>query len=367
MKRLYILAWCSVLLAGVVFLWNGGTRTTMRPGRGLLLNKEWLANPGVRLTPREHVRPPDQTFLTFPEWFLVFAPGEQADFFEQNTSSKFPFMTHVRQIWEGYAAVYDQIRGNFPFNKGYHVMIVVISTSSTAEFGLKAAYETLIGRLTDTRAGEEMTEEDKFNAWFARDYVEFIKTNPWYEFDFKTRLGTFWRETSWFGPHMLRKWERKYILTTELVVKTVYGKLIKLGTRTAYERPILKTAVVVDHVPAGVESKLPELETLKMLPGGGAVITLPRYAPCSTNLCELAEENVKFEEIAGNRSAILITILAPHEPAARLEDFRVLFTQPLPTKTGMERVALATPVNRLDETLRQLQREGAVVEHVFDF
>ena len=85
-------------------------------------------------------------------------------------------MSHVYQIWESYRAVYDQTRGNFKFNTGYHVMIMVIATSSTAEFGLKAIYETMIGRLTDTSQNDPLTEEDHFNAKFARDYVDF----PWH-------------------------------------------------------------------------------------------------------------------------------------------------------------------------------------------
>ena len=32
----------------------------------------------VAATPVEDRRPPDQTFLTYPEWFLVFSPAEYA-------------------------------------------------------------------------------------------------------------------------------------------------------------------------------------------------------------------------------------------------------------------------------------------------
>src|SRR5262249_7069002 len=151
-------------------------------------------------TPVEHRRPADQTFLTFPEWFLVFGPSEYANFLQHDTATKFPYMVHVAQIWGSYRAVWDQIRGNFPFNTGYHVMIMVIGVSSTIEFGAKGLYETVVGRLTDPGGGE-MTAEDRFNAKFAQDYVEFIKVSPWYEFDFKSRLKTLWTDTPFFGKH----------------------------------------------------------------------------------------------------------------------------------------------------------------------
>jgi len=367
MTRLRILTYLSVVVAAFILFFDRGTPTTIVPGKGAALDKDWLVNNGTPLTPAEHIRPPDQTFLTYPEWFLVFGPGEQADFFQSHTATKFPFMNHVYQIWESYGAVYAQTRGNFKFNTGYHVMIMVIATSSTAEFGLKSIYETMIGRLTDTGAGEPLTEEDQFNAKFSRDYVDFLGTAPWYEFDFKSRLGKLWTDTPLFGTHPLRKLERKYYLTTELAVKTVYGWLIKLGTKSAYDAPKLTTVAVVDHLPAGIQNRMKDLEVLKSLPDGSAIISLPRYAPFSTDAGALALEGVGFKEIAGNTSAILVTALAPKSYDAKSEHFKVIFTQPIPTRPGINRIALATPVNQLDKTLRQLLEQKIEIEHIYDF
>src|SRR5260221_13129759 len=100
MTRLRILTYCSVVIAALILFFDRGAQTTMPHGRGLQMNREWLKNSGPVLTPSADVRLPDQTFLTYPEWFLVFGPGEQADFFQQHTSTKFPFMAHVDQIWE---------------------------------------------------------------------------------------------------------------------------------------------------------------------------------------------------------------------------------------------------------------------------
>lgn len=367
MGRLRILALSSAILAALLFFFDHQPPSTIAAGKGLLIDKAWLQNHTPVETPAEDVRPPDQTFLTYPEWFLVFGPAEQANYFQTHTATKFPFMVHVYQIWEGYHDVYEQIRDNYPFNRGYHVMIVVIATSSTVEFGLKAAYETLIGRLTDTPDGEPLTAEDQFNAKFAHDYVGFLDTAPWYEFDFKSRLVKLWTDTPLFGPHPLRKWERKYILTTELAVKTVYGRVIKLGTRTAYDRPQLTTAVVVDHLPAGIQAKLPELNIVKTLPDQNVLITLPRYAPFTTNACELAVAGVNFKEVAGNSSAMLLTVLAPAGWKPASENARLLFTQPLPTKPGVNRMALATPVGSLRPMLLELSQQKIPIEHIYDF
>src|ERR1700753_1975539 len=110
MKRLCILAWCSAGLAVLLF-WSTKPQTTFRPGQGPLLDRSWLLSETPSVTPKEHCRAPDQTFLTYPEWFLVFGPAEYAEYLQHRTATGFPFMTHVFQAWESYAAVDDQIRG----------------------------------------------------------------------------------------------------------------------------------------------------------------------------------------------------------------------------------------------------------------
>ncbi|HXF09454.1 MAG TPA: hypothetical protein VN625_01630 [Desulfuromonadaceae bacterium] len=367
MTRLRILACSSAVLAALVFFCGCESPATVKKGRGLVINRAWLTNASPAITPPAYCRPPDQTFLTYPEWFLVFGPREQADFFTNHTSTKFPFTTHIRQIWGGYGTVYDQIRGNYPFNTGYHVMIVVIATSSTAEFGFKGFYERIIGRMTDTRDDQTMTDEDIFNAQFTRDYVNFLDTAPWYKFNFLSQLGKLWTGTSLIGRHPIRKWERKIYLSTELGFKTIYGGLIWAATRTAYEPAKPTTAVVVDHLPEDIRNRLHELNVLTNYPDGSALITLPRYAPFVTNACELAAEGVSFKEIAGNSSAIMITVLAPKSWNTNSDDFKSIFIQPIPTRPGLNRVAIATPVPSLQKTLQQLSGEKIEIEHIYDF
>ena len=62
------------------------------------------------VTPEEHRRTPEQTFLTFPEWFLVHSPAEYAAFIKDQRPSDFPYFGHIDQFWQSYRAVYDAIR-----------------------------------------------------------------------------------------------------------------------------------------------------------------------------------------------------------------------------------------------------------------
>jgi hypothetical protein len=365
MRRLRILTLIALLLAIVTFTVKNRKPSTVSAGKGLLIDKTWLATNQHPLTPQAAIRLPDQTFLTYPEWFLVFSPAEQADYFKTHTSTTFPYLKHVDQMWGGYGVVYDQIKGNFPFNTGYHVMIGVIAGSTTVEYGIKSFYETIIGRVTDANPNEEMTTEDKFNADYEHSYVKFIEALPWYEYDFNHQLKSLWRNTPFSGPHLLRKLERRYYLTTELLVKSGYGWLIGLGTKSAYETASLQTAVVIDKLPAGLDTT-GFVHNVKVLPNGMVLANLPRYAEFNTAVSKLAKNGVGFTEIAGNKGAIMLTILT-ERPLNVTGNYKALFTQPVFTKPGLSRIALVTTVKNISATIKTLLDDKVIIEHVYDY
>ncbi|MEP6748435.1 MAG: hypothetical protein ABJB86_11960 [Bacteroidota bacterium] len=361
MTRLLILTFVSVLLAALIFTLKKRAPATIAAGKGLVIKKEWLAINKSPLTPQKDCRPPDQTFLTFPEWFLVFSPEEQANYFKQHTATSFPFMKHTAQIWQSYKIVKDQIKDNFPVNRGYHFMIWVIGSSASVEYSVKALYETIIGRMTDTHA--VLTDEDKFNAVFTQDYVDFIKDRPWYEFNFKTRLKYLWRSVPFNGKYFFRKIERRYALTSELLVKWAYGKLIGLGTKTVYDAALPTTAVVLDVLPKNNSS----LQVTTQFPDDCVLVYLPRYDKFNAAAVEVAKGGSNFKEIAGNNSAILLTILLPSADTTIFEEAQLVFKQPVASDLSMQRIALAVPVPQLSKLLLQLNASNIKIEHVFDY
>ena len=90
-----------------------------------------LSHGAEPLTPVEHRRAPEQTFLTFPEWYLVHSPAEYATYLQDaEHPSRFPLFAHIGQLWQAYSAVTNETRA-FPFNAGYHLMISVIGASTS--------------------------------------------------------------------------------------------------------------------------------------------------------------------------------------------------------------------------------------------
>jgi hypothetical protein len=324
---------------------------------------------GPLTAPPEHRRPPDQTFLTFPEWFLVHSPAEYARYLASGARvSAFPLFAHIGQFWQSYAAVTREV-SRYPFNGGYHLMICVIGTSTTVEYSLKGVYEHTIGRLAEaTVTGAERVPEERFAAAYAKRYVEFIEVDPWYLFDFGTELKTLWSDAPTSGPNLTRRWERRFLLTTELLVKSGYAKLIKRGTHSLYDAPKPLTAIVISALPPRESGAInPDFNVLRTAPGG-VLATIPRYEAFTSYAQWLAWMGIDFREIAGNDGDVLVSVIVRDDwqPGAA---GRVLFEQPVITQPGQKRSVMAVPIAQLGAVLRdwRLKQRGVALEHIYDF
>lgn len=323
-----------------------------------------IARADSNQVPAEHRRSIEQTFLTYPEWFLVHSPAEYAALVAHTPPHEFPFMRHVGQMWSSYAAVtQEQVRQGYPTNGGYHLMIGVIASSTTVEYGLRSLYENTIGR-TAALFQSAATPEDGLAARYAQAYVDFIRVDPWYKFDFMQWLKALWTSVPLTGPDMIRKWERRYALTTELLAKAGYGWLIGRGSASVYDEALPTTYVVVsgkEPPPAGVKPPAPVGE-------GRWLVALPRYEAFMPASAKLAAAGFAFENIAGNErdTPLLVTMLAEDswQPPAGT---RVLFTQPIVTQPGTRRVAVIVDVKGLAPFLRGLPGGKTRVEHIYDY
>lgn len=354
MRRRTVAAWaaCAAVLAGLA----GGALAG-------------AAEPST-VTPTEHRRTPDQTFLTFPEWYLVHSPAEYAAYLSRGGApSAFPLFAHVGQFWQSYAGVNREIAA-YPFNGGYHLMVSVIGVSTTVEYGLKGLYERTIGRLAEALRSDEPVPEEQFAARHAQAYVDFIRVEPWYLFDFGASLRGLW-STGWptAGPNLLRRWERRFALSSELLVKEAYARLIKLGTQSLYDAPRPVTAVLLSAAPQPDPQQHPDYQPLADAPEAGRPVlaAIPRYEAFTAYGSWLAGQGIDFLQVAGNDGEIVVSVLVPAGWSA--DRVRILFEQPVLTQPGRKRVVFAVPVAQLAAELRRAQASDGqvVVEHVYDF
>lgn len=350
---------CSHLFAGLLigFLWLG-------------LQLPAVANTSPvqasTVVPSEHRRGLEQTFLTYPEWFLVFSPAEYAAFTAQNSPSDFPFFGHIGQFWGSYKAVFDETRQQgLDLNPGYHLMIMVIGVSTTVEYALKSAYEGVMGRLSDF-AGGHATAEDAYAAKVAQDYVDFIRVLPWYEYDFWSKLKVLWQDVPYSGSGMLRKWERRFMLTNEYLLKAGYAQLIKLGTKSVYDAPLLVTAVHLSAAPTS-NQKYADIKILQTFADQSVMATVPRYEAFTRYASHLAQQGIDFRDIAGNQTVILVSLLGGQTWKPQVGIEKILLEQNILTVAGQKRIVATVKVPALAAALRDWSKEKVQVEHVFDY
>lgn len=304
-----------------------------------------------------------QTYLTLPEWYLVYSPDEYARYISAHEPSGFPYFGSIGQFWGYYRDAYGATREKYPFNWGYHVMVFVIGASHTVENAIKGVYENLAGRLTEWFSSGR-TGEDEFAARVARDYVAFIRVDPWYEYSFAKELKRLWRETDLLGPNMIRKWERKLILSLEYAAKAQYAMLIKLATKTAYGDADDEMLVLARNLPAEPLKNEPSLRIVREFDDGSTLLSLPRYEEFREAVLRLAGKGARFSEIAGNKE-ILVTAIVPSDWKSTIAP--VAFERPILTSPGSKRSALKVPVERLHEVIAQLRERNFVVEHIYDY
>ncbi len=363
MKRLRLLTLLALFLAWGIHLYKGTITTKTTIAYKDPIPKEWFQTEGEILTPKKDRRKPDQTFLTYPEWFLVFSPEEQALFFKNRTSTDFRYMDHLDQFWDSYEIIKKPVSENYPYNEEYHTMIQIIGRSTDIEYSAKAWYETVIGRLTNPG---KLTQEDQFDQRFTDKYAKSLHEVFWYDYDFKNELKLLWSENDLWGPNIIRKMERKYLLTSELAVKKGYGDLIRFGAHSMYGQALSTTAVVVNKVTPGMK-KDSTFEVVEILKDGTGILRVPRYTAFKTAATKIANQDVSFIEIAGNKSAIMITVLAPKNTRIYNPKTRTLFTQSISNDPTIKRIALVTPVKHLSELLRYFQQREMTIEHIFDY
>lgn len=313
-----------------------------------------------------YLRPEDDTFLSYPEWYIVWSYQEKADFQKHNLPSGFPYFAAVRQYWGGYCCISRLIRGKYPANFGEQMMLVVIGTSFSAEYILKGAYEKTVGRLSEWASGHQSTEEDQFAYNVAREYADFVHVRPFYEFHFARQVSGLWKATPLFGAHFLRKLERKLFLTLDYTAEAFYCWIIEKLTHITYGFEPSETYAWIENTSAGALSQLPHVKAVKQVGDKAFIVDIPRYQGFTVIASELAQQNVDFVEVAGN-SQILISLVSANSWRNSAENTSLLFSQPILTSPGNNRFVLTCQVASLSAFLKASSQAGIAVEHIYDY
>ena len=94
---------------------------------------------------------------------------------KDHVPSGYPYFGSIAQFWGYYRDIWKITRSKYSFNLGYHVMVMVIGSSFSVEYGIKGLYENTVGRVSEWFAGGALTPEDHIAANVAQSYDDFIE------------------------------------------------------------------------------------------------------------------------------------------------------------------------------------------------
>jgi hypothetical protein len=348
----------AVVVAGPI-LWIEGLCAAPRDLR--------VRAPAPLVDDRGYARRESDSYLSFPEWHIVYAYEDLAGVLRRGgDESDFAYGRQILGFWRSLCGLTRVVTSRNEVALDTKAMLYTIGWSFTAELALKGAYEKTIGRAVEWLRGADKTAEDQFAARDMQGYAAFLRQTPWYEYPFGARLAAFWRETPLAGVHVVRKLERRVVFTSEYGVKAGYGMLIGYASAAALGASDLEIHTVVGGLEPADAAGDRRITIVRDLGGGRTLIRTPRYQAYTDLMVELARRGRDVVEIAGNRR-ILVTLLAPPGPLPTLPGANALFEVEIQSRPDRRRVGLDVPVDRLAATIRVLDRAGATVEHLYDY
>jgi hypothetical protein len=300
------------------------------------------------------------TYLTYPEWHIVYAYDGLAEALKTGDEHAFDYMSSVAGFWRSTCALMRVADEHGGADGETRTMIHTIGVSFTAEMAAKAAYEETLGRVATWLRGANKTPQDKAVAAMAVDYAAFLRQTPWYQYDFKRESQKLWAAPvdGW-----LRGWERRLAVGTEFTAKRAYASVIGGAVAATGVAQVVIRSVVSGIAPAA----LGRIDGVKIVRTGpkGVEIETPRYDLFTRILADIATRGGTIVEIAGNDD-IMLTLTVPLNAASPVKQGTVILRM---TREGFssERLLVTLKVTDLAALLRAHPIGDPGLEHVFDY
>ena len=359
-----ILAVIAILIALSVLVPLAYIEGTCRPSSGAAaggapaVTLPAIDEPGYR-------RKRNNTFFTFPEWYIVYSFEDFGRFLDRSSESRFNYFGHIFGFWQSFCTINRAVPATGESLAEVKTMIYVIGISYSSEYAIKGLYENTIGRVFEWIRGEMRTPQDEFARAVLQDYSAFLYTIPWYKYPFRDKLDGL-MAISTPTPSPLRTWERDFALGTEYFVKVGYAALIQKTLDAGGDDEPRDIMFAVSTLPPAVLAKEPRIKPIRALSPQWQLVQTPRYKDLTEILQSLLDQGFGLAEIAGNHE-ILITVIAPDTAQLDVMDTTELFSLELDAKPGFRRAGLKARIDRLVDINRDLKAKGVSIEHFYDY
>ena len=315
-----------------------------------------------------YARAQGDSFLTFPEWYIVHAYNDLAAVTEQGSESDFRYASSIAGFWRSLCRATRQASGSGPATSDQKLTNYIIGFSFTAEMALQGAYETSIGALSAATTDHGKTAEDAFNLALLQDYAAFLYQTPWYRYPFAAKLDQFWRETP-FVPS-LRAVERRISLSLQYAARAAYAAVI--GYAAGYDPAVLTIRSVVTGLPAAELATIPGVTVIREVADAkgatGVLVETERYAKFDAFVKQLGRHaGATLGEVAGNHRILVTIVVPPGDGRLAAFDGLPIFSVPVQSRPGARRIGVDVPVRSLVQDVTRFEAAGYMFEHAYDY
>jgi hypothetical protein len=310
----------------------------------------------------EGTRPEGRTWLTYPEWHIVYSADSYGrHLVASKPPSAYPFMADVGAFW-GSVCQLNRVAGETEAAGAVKTMIYTIGISFSAEMLVKSVWENTLGRLFEETSGWT-SADDRHAARVQVDYGRFMHETPWYRFPFGRAFSDLWRtsEPVQGGRH----WERRIALSLEYGAKAVYAKLIGWASGETLGADETRMRLLVRGERADIETAGEDLAVVEER-DDALLIEVPRYERFTTFIGRLARSEAGIVEIAGNDD-VFVTFQATAAGQASLPRGIRLVDMRLGDRPGWRRIGVTVKARELLPAIRVLAPGQVELEHVYDY
>jgi len=304
-------------------------------------------------------RPEANTFLTYPEWHIVYAYDGLAETLKTGDEYQFDYLSSVTGFWGSTCALMKIADQHGGADQPTRLMIHTIGVSFTLEMGLKAAYEETVGRVFAWMRGAEKTPQDQAVLAMAVDYSTFLRQTPWYAYDFNKA-----NDALWAAPitEPSRGWERRLAIGGEWKAKSWYAQAIAAGVAATGQAKLEIRSVVTGLKAADLAS----IDNVKVISETtvGIVIETPRYDIFTHVLADIIAKGGLIREIAGN-DEIMLSLTVPN--GSVYQGPGDVITRMKREGFANERMLVSLKVGELPQAFQTMQVADPGIEHVFDY
>jgi hypothetical protein len=313
------------------------------------------------ITEAEFQRQEANSFLTYPEWHIVYAYEGLARALETGDEHVFGYFSSIKGFWSAACALNKVAAAHGGADKATVRTNYVIGASFTLEMGMKALYEETVGRLAAWQRGPVKSPQDVIAAEMAADYAAFLQQTPWYKYPFEQEVANLWNAPLTLP---LRGWERRLALGGEWKAKAAYARVIANAV-AATGAAKLEIRSAVSGLSEAQLAAIKDVQVIGPVPQG-FIINTPRYQAFTNVLEQIAKSGGAMVEIAGNDDVLVTVTMADGEDASVLPVTKVLAVINR-DGFGGKRALLNVRVSELGALINQLANGSMRLEHVYDY